>query len=249
MKILTLLLCILIATPCFAGSGSVAITLSGTAGGASSSPPSFVNEYEVAWDGTTTPVTAMNAVAVSSGDMLVAFFGNAWGYDGGKEDTVTENGSSVWTNRQLYYEAGKPSMYMSTYPVTGNENLTATFTLSSAGTVFGGNILRFSSNGGVGTSNKAATYAVTLTGVAANSAIVVFVTDYAGVDGTGHTWNAVTAGSFTEKTYFVASGNWTVYGGYYADVGAAGDKTVGLSATGLPAGGTWNAIAVEIKKP
>lgn len=100
-------------------------------------------------------------------------------------------------------------------------------------------------SGGTG----AATMSITTT--AANSSVLVAVVDWSGTDGVSGTraWAAVngftpTKANGGELNYFRSSTDYTVYTALYPDVGAAGAKTVGLSA---PTPGGRTVMAIELK--
>jgi|WetSurMetagenome_2_1015567.scaffolds.fasta_scaffold271674_2 hypothetical protein len=88
MKTLTLLLCLLIATPCFAGSGTLSIGLSGTAGAAGGSTPAWVQNATM----TTTGGSTATSLAIG---------GAGWGANNGANNLIVVSISSycagVWT--------------------------------------------------------------------------------------------------------------------------------------------------------
>jgi len=77
-----------------------------------------------------------------------------------------------------------------------------------------------------------------------NSAIELIIVDWAATDVTSRTWPNVNGAQPTEVTVGTDGGVYTWAVAYYADAGAAGSKTVGLS---TPTLGTPDIIAVEIK--
>ena len=116
-------------------------------------------------------------------------------------------------------------------------------------------VLRFSGSAGIGatpaaeqeTNNTAPSLTFTTTGD--NSAIVVFVGDWNSADGASRVWRTVnsitpTAGNGFETTYARDAARYTVHIGYYPDAGAAGSKTVGLSA---PTTMKASIVAVEVR--
>jgi hypothetical protein len=78
----------------------------------------------------------------------------------------------------------------------------------------------------------------------ANSAITYVSTDWNALDGASRTYRTSDAGTFTEELYFHDSSYYTNYAGYHANAGAAGSKTIGLSA---PGGQRWALVGIEIK--
>lgn len=204
-------------------------------------PPTFVAEYETDWSQTTTPKTV--SVTVTAGDTLAIF---AMTGDGAFTLATPTGGGLTYTLQQSVVVAAFGTVYLWTAPAPGSQTFTMSITQSGGSAFWAYNCLRFSGSAGVGASNKTnvngAAPSLGLTTTGANSAIVVANVDWNAVDGTTRTWR--TAGSSaTEQTYFRDPANYTVYGAYHADSGAAGAKTVGLSA---PAGQKYSIAAVEI---
>lgn len=210
-------------------------------------PPTFVGEHETVWN---TGGGADKSVTwtPTAGNILVAF---AMSEDAGT--TISISGGPTWTLAQSHTVASNCTCYVWT-ATAGSGSITPTFSPagSNGNQVFGANVLEFSGSDGVGASNKAQTTggpSLGLTTLGDNSAIVVASSDYLAVDGTSRTWRTVnsvtpTSGNGLEVTYFRSAANYTVYGAYYSDAGAAGAKTVGLSA---PTGQQYSIIAVEVK--
>lgn len=211
--------------------------------GVVSAAPTFVAEYPTAFNNATSPKTAMNAVSINSGDVLVLVSADEGNYALGE----TENGSASWVNIRYSDEFNYAAVRSSGYTATANETLTATIT--STGGYSGGNIIRFSGSDGIGASamsnGTTGTPSVSITTTQANSAIVVIVGDWSAVSGTQTFTNNGGAGSPTNLTDF--PGDNVHYGvgiAYYPDAGAAGSKTVGMSA---PTGQKWTIHAIEVK--
>lgn len=212
-------------------------------------PPILEADYETAWNSATTPKTAMSAVAIETGDILVgvAIKENEY-HDLG----ITEDGASAWTQQQAIDYANYCEVRLWTYPVTADEDLTVTITRTFAAGTFGGSVLHFSGSDGVGASAQArATGAPTLdiTTEEDNSAILVAVGDWNAVNGSSRTWRTVnsitpTSANGYELSYYYSGSTYTIYIAYYPDAGAAGTKTVGLSA---PSSQQYAIAAVEIK--
>lgn len=211
-------------------------------------PPTFVGEHEgTAWNtggGTAKSVTW----TPTSGNILVAI---AMSEDAGT--TLAISGGPTWTLAQSHTTASNCTVYVWT-ATAASGSITPTITPGGANgnQVFGMNVLEFSGSDGVGASNKAQTTgapSLGLTTLQDNSAIVVANADYLATDGTSRTWRTVnsvtpTSGNGLEVTYFRNTTNYAVYAAYYSDAGAAGAKTVGLSA---PTGQQYSIVAVEVK--
>lgn len=202
--------------------------------------PTFVAEYESAWNNSD-PIT--RSVTVAAGDLLVLYGGI---HNGGGVLATPSGGGLSWTLLQT----SNPSSSYCTAQVWWAVSATSqTFDISVAKAVTGNqllgfNVLRFSGASGVGASTKSnassAAPSAFLTTTAANSAIVMFNTDWNGRTG-ARTYRAA-AGAFTELSYYQASA-WMLSGGYYADAGAAGSKQIGLTA---PTSQKYNLVAVEV---
>lgn len=213
-------------------------------GGGGGSAPTFVAQYATAFNSSTTPKTAMNAVAISSGDVLVAVVAS----ESTAVLSATENGAAAATLQRSSTVADYSAVSAWTYVAPGNETITFSFSADVVGR-FGGNVIRFSGSSGVGASNVATgasgSPSVSLTTTQANSAIVVIASDWNAVAGTQTFTTA--AGTPTALTGYPGDGaHYGVAIAYYADVGAIGAKTVGMSA---PTGQKWSIIAIEVKGP
>jgi hypothetical protein len=136
-----------------------------------------------------------------------------------------------------------------TYTATTGENLTVTITSSHVARWFGGNVIRFSGSDGVGASAKAqaasGSPSVNITTTQANSAIVAICGDWNAVSGTQTFTMGGSSTGWTALTDY--PGDASHYGvaiGYIGDAGAAGSKTIAMSA---PTGQKWSLVVVEVK--
>lgn len=207
--------------------------------------PTYVNQYATTFNTTSTPRSVMSSVAISYGDVLV-------GIVVGENTTtwplaLTENGGASWATQQSYSTSDYTAALVSSYVASSNETITVTAT-QAGGSMFGANIIRFSGSDGIGASNKAqgnsGSPSVSLTTTQANSAIVVVCGDWNAVSGT-QTFTNNFSGTPTALTDY--PGDNVYYGvaiAYFPDAGAAGSKTVGMSA---PTGQKWSIIAIEVK--
>jgi len=208
--------------------------------------PTFVAQYSTAFNTGSTPKTAISAVAVSAGDVLVGVAARESG-ENGPTLNLTENGAGAWTVQDRYGTTSATVEALSATYVASAETLTVTVT-SPASLFFGGNVVRFSGSDGVGAHAQASgsgSPSVNITTTQANSAIVVIVGDWNAVSGTQTFTSAGGAGSATALTG--SPGDAAHYGvaiAYYPDAGAAGSKTVGMSA---PTGQQYSILAVEVK--
>lgn len=206
--------------------------------------PTFVAEYETAWNADTTP-KALN-VTTAVGDVLVII----GMIENGLASLNTPTGGTglTWTLRQ---SISLGSDWCAVYVWTATATTAQTFSCSvsrsgSTGAWWGWVALRWSGSGGVGASSKAnasGAPSLGLTTTAANSAICIGNADWNAADGTSRTWRSVNGSPATEQSYFRNSSRYTLYAGRHTDAGAAGAKTVGLSA---PAGQKYSITAVEV---
>jgi len=136
-------------------------------------------------------------------------------------------------------------VYMWTAPVGTGSSFTCS--LTSAGSVdWGFAVYRFSGvtslggkNKGNNTTSSAPSISVTTTGT--NSAVVLVFADFDG-SATAATYLTSGVGSFSEQTHVVDTSVGTTWGGWYPNVGAAGAKTVGMSAPNQ----RWAMAAIEL---
>lgn len=188
----------------------------------------------------------MNAVAINSGDVLVALAVASNHY---KTLSITENGAASATLQRSDVRVDYCSTYGWTYVAPAGETITISFSSSGGtGDYFGGNVIRFSGSDGVGDSNiatgESGSPSVSLTTTQANSAIVVIVSDWNANSGT-QTFTNNFSGTPTALTDYPGDGaQYGVAIAYFPDAGGAGSKTVGMSA---PTGQKWSIIAIEVK--
>lgn len=206
-------------------------------------PPTYVTEYETSWSVTTTPKT--QSVTTNVDDVLVVIASS--------HQSQTFTGPSggtglTWTKKQEVSFSGFQRVTVWTATATTAETFTLSLSTSSSSFEWGFSCLRFSGSAGVSASGQAhvdpgaPSLAITTTG--ANSAIVVCSADWNGASGASRAWRTPSGSTaITETTYNYLSGKYTVYGGYHSDAGAAGSKTVGLTA---PTGQAYSIVAVEV---
>lgn len=206
--------------------------------------PTFIAEYESAWNTGTTPKTA--SVSVDAGDVLVII--------GIAESSSTvvgppTGGSLTYALKQDVTTAGNCRVTLWTSTAPGGQSFTLSVPSDSGTNWYGFNCLRFSgaSVGASAKTNSVGAPSLDLTTTVANSAIVCGNGDFLAVDGASRTWrtiNSITpAAGDGEKTYFRDAIHYATYIAYWSDVGATGTKTTGLSA---PTGQTFGIVAVEV---
>lgn len=134
-----------------------------------------------------------------------------------------------------------------TAPVGSTGSRTVALTCGGTGSRYWGfDVYEFSGSDGIGavaTILSSAALSVGITTLADNSALVCVNGDFNAVDGASRTWLAINDAAI-EKDYFRNAVAYGVYTAYWADAGAAGAKTVGLSA---PSGQRIAMAAIEVK--
>jgi hypothetical protein len=182
----------------------------------------------------------MSAVAVQTGDVIVIIAAQ----EGNEGFGLADNGSA--TAVEQYLNIGNARIAVWTYVAIDNENLTVSVTLTHTIYNFGGCAYHFRGSDGVGVKNQTANTsgdpAVTLSGVSANSAIVMIVSDWAAVSGTQVANETI--GTFNPMTGYPGDGaHYGVFGGYYDDGGSAGNKAIGQTD---PNGLNWTIAGIEV---
>lgn len=214
-------------------------------------PPTLVDEAEGVWShtGTSETIPGVDTGAVANRALAIL----AASADSPQTISSPTGGSLTYTLQNSNVISSNCNTYIWTAIPTTQQTFSLGLTGSSNGNMWSANVLTWSGSDGVGASTKnngtdGPTLNITTT--ADNSAIAVIVADWNAVDGATRTWRTVngiapTAANGHEKTYFRDASNYTVFGAVYPDAGAAGVKTVGLSAPST--GVKYTIIAVEIK--
>jgi fibronectin type 3 domain-containing protein len=206
--------------------------------------PTFVSEYETAWNSAISPKTTAN-FSVQSGDTLVAYAVNE-----SSSSTIatppTGTLTGTWTLSQTISASNFTYVRLWTMNVPSNQtNVNVSFT--NSGGNFGGDVLHFRNTSGIGTTAQANSNTgnptLTMNGVGDNSTLVMINGDWSAKTGT-RAYTTSQAGAFTETSAFADGSSYGVEAGYYANAGSAGNKTIGLTA---PSGMTWALAAVEVK--
>jgi hypothetical protein len=214
-------------------------------------PPTFVQGAETAWSTSTTPKSSPSFDDLIA-DILVSLGGAA---DGGSTAVVPTLSGETFAALESVGTAATSAridVRAATVASAGTGDVVSE-ALTGTANLFGANVLTFRGSDGVGahvsTNGAAGGPSQVITTTQDNSAIAVITVDWNAVDGTTRTWRTVngitpTAGNGLELSYFRDSINYAVYVAYYSDAGAAGAKTVGLSA---PVGQKYTIAAIEIK--
>lgn len=206
--------------------------------------PSFVAAYDSSWTVATTPRTRANVV-VAVGDLVVVK--GATKNSNSLLATPTGGAGFTWTLHQSYTGvAADPGVWVWSAVATVAQTFTVSIVRSGTSARWGFTVEVWSSASGVGASSSTTAMgapALGITTTAADSAISVVVSDTLFVSGASRVWRSVNGAPATEETYFTDGSIYTVYAGYHPNAGAAGSKTVGLSA---PTGQDYSIAALEI---
>lgn len=209
--------------------------------------PTFVNSFSTGYTTTGSPKTV--SVTTQAGDLLVVYAATA--------DTATllnaPSGNGIsFTAQQTFTTSSNCAGYLWTgTDTTGGTNWTLSISTALGSLMWGFTCVVFRNSAGFGvsggTTNQSGAPSTALT-TQVNSALVVFSADWLAVDGASRTWlsiNSITpsVGNGLELTYARDSANYTVYGAYYSDAGAAGSDTAGLSA---PTGQKYTIAVMEV---
>ena len=200
-------------------------------------------------------VYTVASVVVQTGDILTVFSALP---EGPMTLTTPAGGGLVYTQQQKPNaddDSGHTDVQLWTTTATSSTTFSITSTKSvgvgsPAGLavfVWRNAVLGTPVTAGSETAGTAPSLAITT--VANNSAVAYISSDWNAIDGTTRTWRTInsitpTVGNGFEKVYARDSAFYTVFVGYWGDVGAAGSKTTGLTA---PTGQLPNAIAIEIQ--
>jgi hypothetical protein len=205
--------------------------------------PDFVSYTAVAdFMATGTPKTVSPAVKV--GDRIVVC--------GVTEDstytmTTPSDGVNTYTQAQQLAPASYTRVAIWTATAATAATLTISIDRGGGDPHWGFGVLVFRGSDGFGASNSTNVSSggpsLAVTAAGANSALVFISGDWAAVDGTSRTYRQVNSANPTERTYARNASFYAMYLASYADAGAAGSKTVGLSA---PTGQKYTIAVVEV---
>lgn len=189
--------------------------------------------------------TQTASVTVATGDVLLLWAGTG---SGTSLPATPTGGGLTWTTIADPNTArSSSSTNLLLFSATAASSQTFTCSVTSTGTTaWTWQALRFSGvtvGTAVSTAISATAPSQAITTTTANSAVLLAVDDWNAVSGASRTYNTATAGAFTETFYGQAGTTLTAYAGYYASAGAAGSKTIGLTA---PTGQKSAIVAVEL---
>jgi hypothetical protein len=210
--------------------------------------PTFIDEHELSFGTLNDTGGSGNsgAISVTAGDLLVIVGGSE---DASRTLGTPTGGGLTYTLRQSVLVANYCAVYVWTAVCTATTSVTVSITVggSSGIKAWGFNVLRFR-NASVGASSKtniaSGAPSLGLTTTRENSAVVFINSDWAAQDGASRTYRTTGVGTFTEQTYYRDPDRYATYNGYYANVGVAAAKTVGLTAPGSQ---KYAIIAIEVQ--
>jgi hypothetical protein len=222
---------------------SLAFKAPGATSAMSASSPQLVRTVNANAD--TQVLHTTSAFQVAAGDLLVAY--------SAAEDSVLDlgtptGGGLTWTAINTIDANGYGEIRAWYAVASATKAISSLSFTSTSSQHYISTVMIFRNTSGVGASNKANTTGVpslSLTTTKANSSVIVLNVDWNVVNGSSRSW-LTSPGTFYENVYLFLTGAWTVYGGFFPDVGAIGSKTVGLSA---PGGQQYSIMAIEIKGP
>ena len=215
----------------------------------------YIQDVESSWASASAQTKVTPSFNANSGDVLVACCMALRSDSPLFPATISDNSGLglTWTKRveiQVDVSTHYVAIWTTTLPsaVTG---MTVTFTKGNGTTAtqWGGAVQtwRGAVAGAFGTGSIIQSFGTTtfsLTTQGANSSIVFFEIDSSAQDGSTATYSTATAGAFTETTKDFGAFDHGIFGGYHADAGAAGAKTVGQTFSSLQIA---SAAGVEIK--
>lgn len=216
-----------------------------------SATPVFVQRIETGWVAVSPTTKTTASFNVQAGDLLIAYAMGSDDLAGMYPAVFSSSPVLTWnTEEDVFLGTGSNAwIQVKSAIATATGAMTVTFAAAanSATAAFGGCVLVFR-NAAVGASNfgnaSSGAASLALTTTVANSAIVFASADWNVVDGaTTRVWSTINSLPPLETTYDRQVGDMTVYGGTYADAGATGSKTAGLTA---PTGQKWVAVVVEV---
>lgn len=205
--------------------------------------PTYVGVYSATATSDTTATTTLAAsITAGAGDLLLLSVVTGQGH---VVPQSVSGGGLTWTkhaaNPTDVAADAEATIFTATSPTAQTFTATVTVADSSSGHhAWNWQCQRWSNaqlTGNFWTAAASTSGQLSITTSAANVALAMVVSDYNTVSGASRTYVTASAGAFTE-TYYATLGSGTdvAYCGYYANAGAAGAKTVGLSApTGMSA--------------
>lgn len=208
--------------------------------------PTLVAEYE--GDSWTTTATKTASVTTAAGDLLVTVAAAENGLT--TLSTPTGGTGVTWAAGPNVGTTGSVCRCAAWSATPSAQSFTQSVARGGSAGTYGFTTARFSGSSGVGPSPASTTAggsqpSLTITTTQANSGILVIVADWNAVSGTSYTYRQVNGAGPTPLVAGagVAGSTYRVWAFYYADAGAAGAKTVGITA---PSGQAPTMVAVEI---
>lgn len=163
-------------------------------------------------------------------------------------NTPTWTGTGTFVLRQSVTPNNYSVVYLWTTivdPASALNGRTVTVTNNGQSDPWGFDVTIWRNHGGLGVTGQATNVSgapqLDLT-TSANSAVQTAVGDYLEVAGT-RTWRTINGTPMVEAYRLNEGGYYTIYGGYHLNVGAAGVKSLGLTA---PTGQKYSIVGVEI---
>lgn len=210
-------------------------------------PAQYITQVRVSPLSSQSSITSVS-FSVQAGDVLVAFGLSGPGTTSAPF-SINDSAGLTWTKRAEVTQTGSINyavLWTTTVATTGT--ISYGFTRPASGPEWRGAVQVWRGVTSIGNANTGQASngqpSTTLT-TGANSTVVMAVSDNTAIDGTT-TYNEASAGTFTPAANYpvVSLFSYAFYAGYYADVGAAGSKTVGIT---YPNAQNYSLVAVELK--
>ena len=211
-------------------------------------PPTILVSKASAWDNTSQSKSlTLNAGELSVGDFIVL---SASSEDGAWTVSITAAAGQTFTQKGPVGTAGA-SAWVSKWSATSTSAGPLTFTLqvNVSGKWWGMSLRVYTNSNGIGAlraidQTTGSSLPSTTLAVSGLSAIDFTDADWSAQPLTGHAYNESSAGTFTETVAVRDSGGvlGAGYGGFYANAGTAGTKTIGMTAPSQ----RWTIVALEV---
>lgn len=205
----------------------------------------FVTSYDTGWVATGSPKTV--SVTVAAGDFLAVLAGSG----ASNQIHATPTGGSLaysFRSSSGVNLANLNSVVVFTAPAPAAQSFTLSMAISPSTAAWGFIVLQFSGVAGTGgtTSDSnpvASAPSSVLTATAKDSAVAMIDTDW-NTNVVADVYRTTDAGTFTNVLKISNGSYGAAWAGYYLNAGAAGAKTIGMSA---PNNQKWSMVSVELQ--
>lgn len=233
--------------------------------GGSITAPTFIAEYETAFNTSTSPKTQAS-VTLQVNDLVVLTllddpqFGTTETYPTPATFTGAVKMDKTTSGWQSFggvsgANVGHGALFACYASVAGTYTISVTYaTAASEGRNWGFDVAVWRGSGGIGANRidtsltLGGTWGQSVTTTQVHSALMGYAVDWNGATISGRTWNNLggttpTAANGHELVAFLASGSCTFFGAKWPDLATIGSYTVGMSFPAM----AWGGIAFEVK--